>query len=154
MTASGSPYSIYYAHLDSQLVSVGQRVIRGDTLGLVGNTGNAITTAPHLHFGIYARGSGAVDPFPFINDKKEKFPALPVKSIWLGDSVRIKNKVNIYASNDFSNSRKIRILPKNEVIRILGELPKGYRIGLSDGTKGYIPTIGLESLDKQVSLGK
>jgi murein DD-endopeptidase MepM/ murein hydrolase activator NlpD len=60
LSSSDTPYSLYYAHLDSQLVSVGQRVVRGDTLGLVGNTGNAITTAPHLHFGIYARGSGAV----------------------------------------------------------------------------------------------
>lgn len=154
LSASGSPYSIYYAHLDSQLVSVGQRVVRGDTLGLVGNTGNAITTAPHLHFGIYTRGSGAVDPLPFINDKKDKLPALPLKSIWLGDSVRVKNKVNVYTSSDLSNSHKFRIIQKNEVIRILGELPKGYRIGLSDGTKGYIPAIGLESLDKQISRGK
>ena len=62
LSASGSPYSIYYAHLDSQLVSVGQRVVRGDTLGLVGNTGNAITTAPHLHFGhlcTWLRSSGS-----------------------------------------------------------------------------------------------
>lgn len=154
LSASGSPYSIYYAHLDSQLVSVGQRVLRGDTLGLVGNTGNAITTAPHLHFGIYTRGSGAVNPLPFIDDKKEKPPALPAKSIWLGDSVRVKNKVNLYASNDFSNAQKIRVLPRNEVVKILGELAKGYRIGLSDGTKGYIPATGLESLEKQVSRGK
>ncbi|WP_159478196.1 M23 family metallopeptidase [Dyadobacter sp. 3J3] len=151
LSASGSPYSIYYAHLDSQLVSVGQRVVRGDTLGLVGNTGNAITTAPHLHFGIYTRGSGAVDPFPFINDKKEKLASLPVKSTWLGDSVRIKNKVNVYSMNDFSNLHKLRVLPKNEIIRILSELPKGYRIALLDGTKGYVPAIGIESLDKQAT---
>lgn len=154
LSSNGSPYSIYYAHLDSQLVSVGQRVIRGDTLGLVGNTGNAITTAPHLHFGIYTRGSGAVDPLPFINDKKEKLSSLPAKSVWLGDSVRIKNKVNVYTSSDFSNSSKIRALPRNEVIRILAELVKGYRVALSDGTKGYIPATGLESLDKQVSRSK
>lgn len=154
LSADGSPYSIYYAHLDSQLVSVGQRVVRGDTLGLVGNTGNAITTTPHLHFGIYARGSGAVNPLPFIDDKKEKIPGLPVSSRWLGDSVRIKTKVNVYASTDFSKGEKIRILPRNEVIRILGESAKGYRVKLSDGTKGYIPTTGLESLGKEFSSRK
>ena len=38
----------------------------GDTLGFVGNTGNAITTPPHLHFGVYYRGEGAVDPAPYL----------------------------------------------------------------------------------------
>jgi murein DD-endopeptidase MepM/ murein hydrolase activator NlpD len=150
LSAVGSPYSIYYAHLDSQLVSVGQRVVRGDTLGLVGNTGNAITTTPHLHFGIYARGSGAVDPLPFINDKKEKIPGLPKTSGWLGDSVRIKAKVDLFASADFASAEKIRVLPRNEVVRITGELTKGYRIELPDGTKGFIPAVGLEPLNKEI----
>jgi len=33
----------YYAHLDEQLVTKGQRVRRGDVVGTVGNTGNART---------------------------------------------------------------------------------------------------------------
>lgn len=40
-------YTIY-AHMDRVDVEVGQRVERGDPLGIVGNTGN--TTGPHLHF--------------------------------------------------------------------------------------------------------
>ncbi|HEX8298291.1 MAG TPA: M23 family metallopeptidase [Rubricoccaceae bacterium] len=59
------PVSLYYAHLDAQQVSAGERVDAGDTLGLVGTTGNAAGTPPHLHFGIYGRG-GAVDPGPFV----------------------------------------------------------------------------------------
>ena len=55
----------YYAHLDRQLVTVGTRVQAGDVIGLVGNSGNARSTPPHLHFGIYAPG-GAVDPLPYI----------------------------------------------------------------------------------------
>ncbi len=58
--------SLYYAHLDKQLVEAGQRVKKGDTLGLVGNTGNARFTPAHLHFGIYSY-LGAVDPWPFVN---------------------------------------------------------------------------------------
>ena len=57
--------SLYYAHLDRQLVAPGDRVAVGDTLGTVGNTGNAASTAPHLHFGVYGAG-GAVDPEPFV----------------------------------------------------------------------------------------
>ena len=57
----------YYAHLDTQLVRAGTRVRAGEVIGTVGNTGNARTTAPHLHFGIYAAG-GAVDPLPYVVD--------------------------------------------------------------------------------------
>jgi murein DD-endopeptidase MepM/ murein hydrolase activator NlpD len=58
--------TLYYAHLDTQLVTAGQRVRRGDVIGTIGNTGNARTTAPHLHFGIYESGTGAIDPHTFI----------------------------------------------------------------------------------------
>jgi murein DD-endopeptidase MepM/ murein hydrolase activator NlpD len=57
---------LYYAHLDEQRVRTGQRVRRGDVIGTVGNTGNARTTPPHLHFGIYERARGAIDPYWFI----------------------------------------------------------------------------------------
>lgn len=62
----------YYAHLDSFNVESGDSVNKGDVIGYVGNTGNARTTPPHLHFGIYAAG-GPVDPAPFLR----ALPALP-----------------------------------------------------------------------------
>lgn len=62
---------LYYAHLDTQLVERGQFVLAGDALGTVGNTGNARTTPPHLHFGVYLRQrgmrGGARDPYPFLD---------------------------------------------------------------------------------------
>ena len=61
-------HTLYYAHLERQAVSRGQRVRRGDVVGFVGNTGNARTTAPHLHFGIYRRGRGAIDPLYYVVD--------------------------------------------------------------------------------------
>lgn len=61
---------IYYAHLDEQWVEIGDFVRSGDPLGTVGNTGNAITTPPHLHFGVYVRQAGqrggARDPAHFL----------------------------------------------------------------------------------------
>ncbi|RYG04614.1 MAG: M23 family metallopeptidase, partial [Chitinophagaceae bacterium] len=56
----GRDFTVYYAHLDEQLVNDGASVLLGDTLGLMGNTGNAQTTPPHLHLGIYTSG-GAID---------------------------------------------------------------------------------------------
>jgi peptidoglycan LD-endopeptidase LytH len=61
---------LYYAHLDTQLVVPGQFVAVGDVVGTVGNTGNAVTTPPHLHFGVYLSGRGqrrgAQDPVGFL----------------------------------------------------------------------------------------
>ena len=60
--------ALYYAHLDRQTVTRGQRVEAGDVVGYVGTTGNARGTAPHLHFGVYATGEGAIDPLPWVCD--------------------------------------------------------------------------------------
>ncbi len=61
---------LYYAHLDEQLVEAGQWVDAGDIVGRVGNTGNARTTPPHLHFAIYADGQGPIDPDPFLRETR------------------------------------------------------------------------------------
>lgn len=56
----------YYAHLDAVDVFHGQAVEAGEFIARVGNSGNARTTPPHLHFAIYADGGGAVDPAPYL----------------------------------------------------------------------------------------
>jgi murein DD-endopeptidase MepM/ murein hydrolase activator NlpD len=61
---------VYYAHLHEQWVEPGDFVLAGQPLGAVGNTGNAVTTPPHLHFGVYVRRpgmrGGAQDPVEFL----------------------------------------------------------------------------------------
>lgn len=61
---------LYYAHLDSHNVELGQYVMAGEVVGTVGNTGNARSTPPHLHFGVYqrrrGRRGGPADPYPFL----------------------------------------------------------------------------------------
>ena len=69
----------YYAHLDRQAGRrPGDRVGVGDTLGTVGTTGNARGGPPHLHYGIYAGGAGAIDPFPLlVSEAPRRFAAPP-----------------------------------------------------------------------------
>ena len=56
----------YYAHLDSFAdIGAGDRVAAGTVLGYVGNTGNAKTTPPHLHYGVYT-SAGAINPYPLL----------------------------------------------------------------------------------------
>jgi murein DD-endopeptidase MepM/ murein hydrolase activator NlpD len=65
----------YYAHLSafSPLAVDGNEVRAGDVIGFLGNTGDARTTPPHLHFEIHPVGllpfgyDGVVNPFEYLN---------------------------------------------------------------------------------------
>lgn len=46
----GGGWRSVYCHLAASSVGAGQAVSRGQTIGTVGNSGNAATTGPHLHF--------------------------------------------------------------------------------------------------------
>lgn len=59
--------SFYYAHLDRWAPGIyeGMEVESGDLLGFVGNTGNAVTTPPHLHFAVN-QNDEMVNPYPIL----------------------------------------------------------------------------------------
>lgn len=52
-----------FAHASKILVKPGQRVIRGQKLALVGNSG--LATGPHLHYEVHVNGR-AVDPMKYV----------------------------------------------------------------------------------------
>lgn len=65
-------YAYYYAHLDRYAADLadGQPVKRGQVIGYVGSTGDALENAPHLHFAITRLGparrwweGSPIDPF-------------------------------------------------------------------------------------------
>jgi len=59
MIDHGNGLSSMYAHLSEIMASVGQMVSAGQTVGLVGSTGNS--TGAHLHFGLFQDGA-PIDP--------------------------------------------------------------------------------------------
>ncbi len=110
----------YYAHLDSQYVVSGQRVSVGDPLGAVGNTGNAVTTPPHLHFGVYEPRFRAVDPWNFIKPGRGA-PDEPMElDLAAGDYVRTVVQV---ASDNLQED-----LPAGTILRIRGIGPETVRV--------------------------
>jgi peptidoglycan LD-endopeptidase LytH len=139
----------YYAHLDSQLVSPAAVVKAGDTLGIVGNTGNARYTPPHLHFGIYIRGEGAVDPYPFV---KNTFPdpVTPVvKGSVLGEWGRIKShRADFFLS---AGKNKSSSLDRSTPFKIIGGIGKWIKIVLADNTKGFVASNQVEGINRPIT---
>jgi murein DD-endopeptidase MepM/ murein hydrolase activator NlpD len=53
-----------YGHINTTLVSAGQRVMAGDQIATMGNRGNS--TGPHLHFEVLQGGTERIDPVPWL----------------------------------------------------------------------------------------
>lgn len=53
-----------YGHVNTTMVSVGERVMAGDQIATMGNRGNS--TGPHLHFEVLLGGTQRIDPVPWL----------------------------------------------------------------------------------------
>lgn len=125
--------SLYYAHLDSIAVRSGARVQAGDTLGFVGNTGNAKTTPPHLHFGIYT-GSGAINPLPFI--KKSNTPTITTE---VYDTVGItKAQQNQLRSGPNVSYEKLATIKIKDSLKIVGKSEQWFQVTYKDTLEGFM----------------
>ncbi|HSG06885.1 MAG TPA: M23 family metallopeptidase [Longimicrobiales bacterium] len=130
--------NIYFAHLDSQAVRSGQRVRLGDVLGFVGNTGNARATSPHLHFGIYRRGEGAVDPAPFLRTPAGTLSELRADLGRLGTWVRMREEGIRLREAPGLRAEVRRELGRHTPLWVLAGSGDWYRVRLPDGVEGYV----------------
>ena len=128
--------NLYYAHLHDWAVESGTAVRVGDVIGYVGNTGNARTTPPHLHFGIYDRGPS--DPAPYLYRDDPVPPRVTAPLDLLGDWMRVARPsarlrpVHALATGD------LRPLPRDVEVRVVAARRGDYRVWLRDGTSGLL----------------
>ena len=132
---------LYYAHLDTQIVHNGALVKVGDTLGLVGNTGNARTTPPHLHFGIYSRGPK--DPLPYVREPRERPADVTAPLAALGERRRTEARVALRARPDADEGET---LAAGTPLRVIGAAGASYRVLLPDGRAGWVRARSTEPL--------
>jgi murein DD-endopeptidase MepM/ murein hydrolase activator NlpD len=136
MRPEGKNYSLYYAHLDTQIVTSGERVKSGDTLGTVGNTGNARTTPPHLHFGIYT-SAGAINPLPFVEPGVKNQKTFTVDSKLFVQPAIASNSIVV-------NNEKYS---KGTPVTVVAATDKDYTIVLPDGCSGDAASLRCETTD-------
>ncbi len=126
---------LYFAHLQEQLVKRYETVYPGDTIGTVGNTGNARRTPPHLHFGIYR--NGPVDPYNFIVPGYPKPPPFVPDTSLLGKQVMLAK--NAFLKSEMRRkSANLDTLFSNEPVKVLAVNHRYARVRSENGTLGFL----------------
>lgn len=133
---SDEPQRIYYAHLDSQVVRDGMAVERGTLLGFVGNTGNARTTPPHLHFSVYSRG--AVNPFYYLFEPPQALPDASAPLEHLGSWTRTVSPGIRLRGGPSSTAEVVAELEESTPLRVLAATGSWYRVRLPNGQDGFV----------------
>ena len=135
---------LYFAHLETRNVEAGDRVRAGQVIGTVGNSGNARTTAPHLHFGIYR--NGPIDPFSFIAETDTIPEQITGDELFLGRQVQTRG-LTVAKNSPTINSIHIDTLEVNSRLRVKGLTGKNIRVELPDGSNAYIPGAGVDLMN-------
>ncbi len=127
---------LYFAHLETQDVKDVRWVNPGDTIGTVGNTGNARRTSPHLHFGIYSRGP--VDPWNFLAETDTVPDRILSDTLIISKLVRLNKSSPLFGRPD-PHSQPADTLEMHAIMKITAATGSMYRVLLPDGRTGYLP---------------
>lgn len=141
---------LYFAHLQKQDVYKGQVLKAGQIIGSLGNSGNAKTTPPHLHFSITKRGEGWIDPYHYVVETKAAAETISADLNLLGKWVRsIANGVSLKTVPG-SPSNSAGVFDRYSPIKVLAAAGKMYRVITPDGVSGYLPSGSVESIDEAI----
>ena len=128
--------SFYYAHLTRPAFEDTRPVQAGEVVGYVGNTGNARTTAPHLHFGIYE--GGAIDPLPFLQADDPVPGGAPDAAGWLSEMVRVTAARATLRAGTGRAAPAVAQLDRASLGRVVGVAATQVRVMLPDRSTGYL----------------
>ena len=145
-------HSLYFAHLDSQAVNSGKSVKTGDTLGFVGNTGNARNTKPHLHFGIYVRFQGAIDPYPFVDNQLREAPVIngfPTERYQVVNGAKAN-----FRQGPAMDFKVISSLDEGDLVWVKGQTNEWVQVETPDLRSGFIHSSLLTLPSPNVESGK
>jgi murein DD-endopeptidase MepM/ murein hydrolase activator NlpD len=127
----------YYAHLDRTALPGSTRVAAGAVIGFVGNSGNARTTAPHLHFGLYS--AGALDPLPYLAADDGRAPEPTATPADWGVLYRVATRGGSRGRETPRLSGTSRLLPQGTSLTVEAVSAAAWRVRLPDETRVYVP---------------
>ncbi|VUD67444.1 L-Ala--D-Glu endopeptidase [Thalassocella blandensis] len=131
-------YSFYYAHLHDIHVQQGQTISTGQTIGTVGNSGNARTTRPHLHFGLYKGVRGAIDPYPLIDDShsllEQTITEIELSPRWVAVKAR---ELNVRAGPKLK-ADIVQTLRRHQLVQVEAVMADWLRVSTAEGFHGFI----------------
>ena len=112
----------YYAHLDRfGDIQPGSVVQQGTVLGYVGNTGNARSTPPHLHYGVYRFVGGARNPYPLLATDR---PVTNLTKSSRSEPKKLKARPASLSKKHARSNRTTRPAIKSTVVRRAGPRPR------------------------------
>lgn len=125
----------YYAHLSSAFVEAGERVAAGQTLGGVGNTGNARNSPPHLHYAVFD-GSAILDPVALLASVPLQFDdAQPSPLLGTAGRTRVAGAALRAAPTSIGPARS---LDHHHPVQVLAETGRYLRVRDASGQEGYL----------------
>jgi murein DD-endopeptidase MepM/ murein hydrolase activator NlpD len=144
----GFQRTLYYAHLDRVAVHRGQRVAAGDTIGFVGNSGNARTTPTHLHFGVYARGP--FDPYPALYEFPTGAAPFTGDAAVVGRLARLGGDRVAVRARPSPTATVVARLDRHTPLHVEAGTGSWYRVRMPDRTTGYVDASRAEALDEPI----
>ena len=140
--------TLYYAHLEDTFVTAGTWVDRGTPIGTVGNSGNAISTPPHLHFGLYQRFKGPLDPLPLTGPAQR--PPVSMSSghrwpVWVSVD---RESVNVRAGPG-TEFTVMATVGRGELVRVEAATDAWLRVRTGNGETGFLSAALVSALQDQ-----